>query len=154
MQAVSGETGRSGSEKGSSTTMTHNDIEEDCVRSAIKRHVTSFWPNSALDEESWALGPIQETVPGSRVLRLISGTVRKPVVYVTSGCFAVESGMHIRHEFVITSPCEEHRHVETLSMLVNFHADKRFQLDIGSVVNIGDSWMPGSNLDHLLISLP
>jgi hypothetical protein len=39
-------------------------------------------------------------------------------------------------------------------MLANFHADERYRLDVGSVVNIGDPWMPGSQCDHLLVSVP
>src|SRR5437763_16773349 len=39
-------------------------------------------------------------------------------------------------------------------MLATFHADKRLRLDLGSIVSIGDPWMPGSICDHLLISIP
>jgi hypothetical protein len=52
------------------------------------------------------------------------------------------------------SPKEERQHVETLTMLANFHADERYRLDVGSIVSIGNPWMHGSKCDHLLVSVP
>ncbi len=124
------------------------------VRSAIIEHVKKFWPNSTVQEEQWPEGPIQENVPGFQVLRVASKTPRRPLIYMTNGCFVVQPTQHVKHEFFLISPVEEHQHVETLTMLANFHADERFRLDVGSVVNIGDPWMPGSQCDHLLISIP
>lgn len=124
------------------------------IRSAILEHIQNFWPNSTIVRELWNEGPIQDNVPGFQVLRLTSRTPGRPVVYVTHGCFVIEPIQHIKHEFFLISPVEERRHVETLTMLANFHADKRYRLDVGSVVSIGDRWMPGSKCDHLLISIP
>jgi hypothetical protein len=124
------------------------------IRSAITAHVQHFWPNSFISEEIWGHGPILDSVPDLRILKVLSRTNDRPVVYVTDGCFASDASRHIRHEFFIISPNEERQHVETLTMLANFHADDRFKLDVGSIVNIGNPWMPGSNCDHLLISLP
>jgi hypothetical protein len=132
----------------------HTNVNHDRIRSAILEHLHGFWPKSSISAEDWDKGPIRENVPGFRVLKLKSDTQQKPVVYVTEGCFASEPGEHIRHEFFLMSPHEEHQHVETLSMLANFHADERLKLDVGSVVSIGDSWLPGSICDHLLISMP
>lgn len=39
-------------------------------------------------------------------------------------------------------------------MAANFHADARYRLRAGSIVNIGQSWMEGSSADRLLVSLP
>jgi hypothetical protein len=130
------------------------DINDNRIRSAILDHLHGFWPNSSISEENWDKGPSRESVPGFRVLKLKSNTPERPVVYVTEGCFVSEPGEHIRHEFFLMSPCEERQHVETLSMLANLHADERLRLDVGSVVSIGDPWMPGSVCDHLLISIP
>jgi suppressor of fused protein SUFU len=134
--------------------MTQNEIDEVKVRTAITEHVKHFWPNSLLAEERWGHGPILESVPNLTILKLLSHTADRPVVYVTNGCFASDDGEHIRHEFFIISPREERQHVETLTMLANFHADKRYKLDLGSLINIGDPLVPGSTCDHLLISLP
>ncbi|TWG20084.1 suppressor of fused protein SUFU [Micromonospora taraxaci] len=45
-------------------------------------------------------------------------------------------------------------HSETLAMVSHFHSFEAHQLDVGSVINIGRPWMPGSHMDHLLVSLP
>ncbi len=124
------------------------------IRSAILNHVKHFWPNSEVHEESWQRGPIQERVPGFTVLKLQSNTPQRPIIYVTNGCFVSEPTNHIRHEFFIIAREDDPQHLETLSMLASFHADERYRLDVGSVVNIGDPWLPGSLCDHLLISLP
>jgi hypothetical protein len=128
--------------------------DETRVRFAIIKHLQSFWPGSSVFEESWGHGPIEDNVPGFKILKLISRTPDNPVIYVTDGCFTANPEQHIRQEFFVISPNEEPQHVETLTMLANFHADKRFRLDVGSVVNIGSPWISGSHCDHLLISLP
>lgn len=134
--------------------MQHSKAADQPIRSAIFKHVQSFWPNSTIVPEQWKEGPIQVNVPGFQVLRLTSRTQGRPVIYVTHGCFVIESAQRIKHEFFLISPAEERRHVETLTMLADFHADERYRLDMGSVVNIGHPWMEGSKCDHLLISIP
>lgn len=52
------------------------------------------------------------------------------------------------------SPEENARHVETLAMLANFHADEKYKMNVGKSIDIGHGWMAGSLCDHLLISLP
>lgn len=99
-------------------------------------------------------GPIEESTPGFRILKIKSRNAKLPVIYMTHGCFTVGSEEHIRHEFFLASPSENRRHVETLTMLPNFHADEQYRLEIGSIVNIGDPWMPASQCDHSLIILP
>jgi hypothetical protein len=129
-------------------------VKESYIRTAILEHVQDFWPNSSVIEEQWKKGPIQENVPNFRVLKVKPELSNLPVIYLTNGCFSTESTEHIRHEFFLISPREASQHVETLTMLANFHADERYRLDVGSVVNIGSPWIPGSKCDHLLISIP
>jgi hypothetical protein len=134
--------------------MNQASISEPAVRSAIREHVQNFWPSSTIHEEQWKEGPIQENVPGLRVLRVKSRITGRPVIYVTNGCFTVEPSHHVRHEFLLISPKQTSQHVETLTMLANFHADERYRLHVGSVVSIGDPWIPDSRCDNLLISIP
>jgi len=134
--------------------MSQPNLTDSYIRTVLFEHVERFWSDSTIFEEQWREGPIQENVPGFRVLRIESRPPGRPVIYVTNGCFVVEPTQHIKHEFFLMSPQEERQHVETLTMLANFHADERHRLDVGSVVSIGDSWMRGSKCDHLLISVP
>ena len=124
------------------------------VSSAVLEHVKKFWANSVVFEEHWKEGAIEGNLPGFQILRVVSRTPGRPIIYVTNGCFVVELAQHIRHEFFLISPRDDLQPVETLTMLANFHADERYRLDVGSVVNIGDPWIPGSKCDHLLISIP
>lgn len=130
------------------------DVGEDSLRRAIYQHVASFWPNSLIAEEKWEMGPIEERVPGFRVLRLNSRERGKPVIYVTLGCFVSELRAHVKHEFFLISPREDAQHVETLTMLADFHADKSYSTDLGSILNIGEAWIERSGCNHLLISVP
>ena len=124
------------------------------IRSAIYDHITGFWPNSVPTEETWGAGPISENVPDFTVLKLKSRTPERPIIYISNGCFVTEPTQHIKHEFFLIAPKEDRRHVETVTMLANFHADKSFRLDVGSILNIGSPWIADSTCDHLLISVP
>src|SRR6185312_5074247 len=123
------------------------------TRMAILTHVRAFWPNSNLNEEDFE-GPVQESLPGFRILSLVSRNEQRPVIYLTLGCFASEANEHIRHEFFLIAPSVENALKRTLSMLAHFHADERFRLDVGSIVSIGEPWLPESQCDHFLISVP
>jgi hypothetical protein len=134
--------------------MKQTGITEPYIRSGVLEHVQRFWPNSTVIEEQWEKGPIEEHLPGFRVLKVKSRTIERPVIYVTNGCFMADLSQHVLHEFFLIAPRDARQNVETLTMLANFHSDDRYRLDVGSVVNIGDPWMPGSTCDHLLISVP
>src|SRR5437667_12736819 len=131
--------------------MSQSIVTDAYIRSAIQDHVKGFWPNSVLTEETWEEGPISENVPGFKVLKLKSGTINRPVIYVSSGCFVTEPTEHIKHEFFLISPKEELQHVETLTMLANFHGDKRFRLVIGSIIHIVNTLLEYCDVLHLLV---
>ncbi|MCI0423800.1 MAG: suppressor of fused domain protein [Acidobacteria bacterium] len=124
------------------------------VRSSVKAHITDFWPKRECVEEVLGHGPIQESLRGFCVLRLKPTDKTEPWVYCTLGSFLAGTTEHVKHEFFLLSPAEDQTHVETLTMLANFHADDRYRLTVGSVVNIGGPWLDESDCDHLLISLP
>jgi hypothetical protein len=129
-------------------------IGDQLHRTLIREHVTNFWPNSLVSEELQGEGPIRDSLPGFAVIKVEPRSPGEPYVYVTYGCFASKPIEHIRHEFFIISPRRDESHVQTLTMLANFHADARYRLDVGRVVGIGDPWMEQSSCDHLLVSLP
>src|SRR5262249_48018352 len=115
----------------------------------IERHLEEFWNPRTQVHLSVDQGPVVNSIPSFSVIRF-SPTEEKPYwIFCTLGCFKVDSG-HQRHEFFLLSPTESSQHVLTLSMLANFHADSRYRLGPGNVVEIGDPWLPGSSCDHLL----
>ena len=128
-------------------------MTEQSIRNHVFSHIAGFWPGSSVTKERWSRGPIEEGAPELEIL-----TVNPPgatsFIYSTSGCFAIWPEEHIRHEFFMVSPVKHSANTETLTMAAHFHADQRYRLDLGKVVDIGRTWLEGSSCDHLLVSLP
>ena len=92
-------------------------------------------------------------LPRFRVCRIAPVAASEPWAYVSIGAWEA-AGDGERLEFLILSPTETPRHVETLAMIANYHADLRYRLKAGDVVVIGHAWMEGATCDRLLVSLP
>jgi hypothetical protein len=118
----------------------------------VREHLERFWPDRAQEDFAWALGPVEERIPGFRVRRIAPASPGEPWVYVTVGASVVQDGDGM--EFFILSPAESPRHVETLAMVATFHADPANRLSAGSTIRVGRPWLDGSSADHLLVSLP
>ena len=75
-------------------------------------------------------------------------------MYASIGASLVlnELGEHL--EFILLTRKEEDSAVELLAMVANLHADPRYRQKLGSTMNIGRPWLPGSACDRLLVSLP
>ena len=55
-------------------------------------------------------------------------------------------------EFVLVAPESSARHVELLTMTAYYHATET--LEHGHTFPIGQPWLPGSSLDHMLVCRP
>ena len=118
-------------------------------------HLDGFWPDRAAEDFTWEQGPIVDRVPGFRVRRVSPREQDDGWVYASLGAWEATVGTGAGCEFVVHSPVESALHVELLAMVVDFHADPAYApLDVGRVVEIGRPWLHGSNLTHLLVSLP
>ena len=118
-------------------------------------HLDAFWPDRAADDFTWELGPLKERLPEFRVRCVSPQEQDDGWVYASLGAWEATADTGAGCEFVVHSPVESALHVELLAMVVNFHADPAYvPLDVGRVVDIGRPWLPGSNLTHLLVSLP
>lgn len=124
------------------------------VYRALFSHIDRHWPTEEKSDFIWDLGPIKETLPRFRVRRIAPGSIGEPWTYVSMGAWEVLLEGTDRLEFFILSPEETPRHVETLAMVANFHADPRYRLQEGSIIKIGRSWMEGSQATYLLVTLP
>lgn len=93
--------------------------------------------------------------PGFFVYQVEPGPRFEAWTYVTSGCWRATAKHGHGLEFVLSAPDDDDRHVELLFMNAYYHAGQESQrLDIGHTVPIGESWVAGGELDHLLVSLP
>jgi len=126
-----------------------DDAERRLGRSVLQAHVQQFFAGRAVYERAWQVGPIERSLPGFRVLVVEPGDDR---TWTYVSCGAWEAPGHL--EFAITAPGDDSAHVETLAMVANLHADPKYRLRIGAVLDIGRPFVAGSTCAHLLVSLP
>ncbi|SHM97548.1 Suppressor of fused protein (SUFU) [Halomonas cupida] len=128
-------------------------MEKNSIYSGLMSHVDTFWPSEKKEVFSWEKGGIKSILPDFRVLRISPGKQGEPWVYLTLGAWEVDNNLPFRQEFLIISPYESPRHIETLAMLSSYYSGTA-NLSTGSCVNIGREWLEGATCTHLLISLP
>lgn len=124
------------------------------IQKEVVDHLLDTWPTPHIAAESLGFDPILKNIPGFQVLALQPTQASNPWVYGTVGCFSIPLSDHVRYEFFLLSPTSDRAHVETLTMLANLHADSRYRIKLGEVINIGRPWLEHSMCDHLLVSLP
>ncbi|MFB6888638.1 suppressor of fused domain protein [Kitasatospora sp. NPDC056327] len=119
-------------------------------------HLRTRFPQRTIDVLPGVAGPVEERVPGFRVLRVHPALPGGWWLYVTSGCRAAASeGAGHGTEFVLVAPDDDRCHEESVTMTAHYHCGPPHQrLDIGHTVPIGRPWLGTSDCDHLLVSLP
>lgn len=118
---------------------------------ALHRHVSTFFEGHTATSHAFDKGPIQKVVPGFHALEIGEGPRADHVTYVSVG--AGFAAGHSRLEFVATALTPESRHVELLAMATHYHLTGE-GLAEGHTFPLGEPWLPGSTLDHMLVSLP
>jgi hypothetical protein len=124
------------------------------IYAGIHEHLKRFWPKNQRETFSWGPGPIRETLPHWQVVRITPLRSGEPWVYATVGAWEIPTEANCGMEFVLLSPREDPIHVETQAMVSNFHADPRYRVHLGKVLDIGRPWMDDSNCNQFLVSLP
>lgn len=120
---------------------------------ALEGHVRRFWDGHIVEPAPWDRGPILERVPDFAIYRVLPKRAGEAWVYVTVGS-SLDASTADGIEFFVMSPTAADVHSETLAMVSHYHSFEAHRLAVGSVINIGRSWIPGSRMDHLLVSLP
>ena len=123
---------------------------------AVVAHVTKFFADRSVEVSAFDEGPITERVPGFAEICVPPDASTPLCVYVSCG---VWDAVHIEEhglEFCLIAPERDHRHALIVAMNAYYHAnpDESFRLDVGHTVPLGEPWVPGSSLDHLLVSQP
>ena len=108
--------------------------------SAIKGPVRGTPWNLVDDEEFHVI----EFAPGLRSDRW---------TYVSVGSGTVQPNGGRRIEFILCSREPSERHVEIVEMTAFYHVNGH-TLDVGHTLPIGQPWLPGGTLDHLLVARP
>jgi hypothetical protein len=122
---------------------------------ALDQHVRSFFAGHAVTHEQWPRGPMRQRVPDFFVYEVGPGPRWAGWTYVSSGCWQATQEDGYGLEFVLSADEKDARHVEIVTMAAYYHAGPLSdRLDLGHTVPIGQPWRAGSELDHLLVSLP
>lgn len=123
---------------------------------AISEHQHRYFRGHQVRERRWPSDRITERVPGLYVHEFGPGPRFERWSYTTVGVWHATHNEHGHGvEFVMSSPTQDDRIVELLTINAFYHAGPPTQrLDLGHTVPIGEPWLPGSTCDHLLVSLP
>jgi len=72
--------------------------------------------------------------------------------YLSVGAWEVDHDASNGLEFLVIAPRDDPRQVEFLAMTAHYHHGER--LGRGHTFPLGQAWLPGSQLNHALVSLP
>jgi hypothetical protein len=119
----------------------------------VHRHVHEFFRGHEAHSCAFDQGPIQKVLPGFHVVEIGPGPKLELSTYVSVGSGFPGSPAARHLEFMTTTEDPSARHVELLAMAAHYHSTGE-RLDIGHTFPIGQAWIDGSSLDHMLVSLP
>ncbi len=124
------------------------------MNEAIGRHITGWFGSKKV----FAVEPpaeLAERVPGLQILEVAPGPMLDLCTYVTLGCWQAVETLGVGTEFVFTVRRPDPAHVTAIATVAAAHCGTPTgRLDRGSVVPLGRPWLPGSNYDRLLVTLP
>jgi hypothetical protein len=119
----------------------------------LHEHVRGFFLGHGTRYQPCDHGPIQQALPGFHAIEVEPGPLLSLTAYVSVGSGADDTPGHEHLEFVTVAGEPSERHVELLAMTAYYHYTGE-RLGVGHTFPIGEPWVPGSKLDHMLVSLP
>jgi len=117
---------------------------------AIEKHYESCWQGQP-ERRQLNAGPTWQLPVGFRVLVFAPTGSRKMWTYATCGMSQQSDAVPI--ELHLFSPIQFEPHVELLTAITHYHLTGEY-INLGHTVNFGRPWMPKSECQHGLISLP
>lgn len=118
----------------------------------VHEHVHGFFSGHDAYREDFNEGPIQSLIPGFHSIVVEPGPKSRLWTYVSVGAGSILKEDAPRLEFVITAEQPSSQHTKRLAMTAHYHHTQT--LGLGHTFPLGEPWLPGSSLDHALISLP
>ena len=119
----------------------------------VHAHVREFFVGHWARSHAFDLGTIQDVAPGFHVIEVEPGPKHQLTSYVSVGAGFPDDTERRHLEFLTIVEDASVRHVELLAMAAHYHSTGE-RLDIGHTFPIGEPWIEGSRLDHMLVSLP
>ena len=129
-----------------------SNISKSAYGTSVHEHVHRFFDGHKATREEFDEGPIGSMLPGFHAIVLEPGPKSEVWTYVSVGSGLIENDGFPRLEFVITADEPASDHTKRLAMTAFYHSTEK--LDVGHTFPLGEPWLPGSSLDHALISLP
>lgn len=120
---------------------------------ALDLHLREYFPDRAMEDFRWTLGPIEQVLPHFRVRRIAPASPDDGWLYVTLGACTVSTGGQ-RVEFMIESPEETPRIVETLAIVAHSHATSGHPYHVGRTIDLGRPWLDGATATNFLVDHP
>ena len=126
------------------------------IGSAVRAHLARVFPQRAISSADFAASELVVNLPELSVLELAPppGEPRTPWLYVSAGASAEAMDDGYGLELLLCAPRAGRAAAKLVAMVANLHADPRYPLSLGQVLEIGHPWLPGASADHLGVSLP
>ena len=122
------------------------------VAASVEAHVRATFPAHKVEVKRWEGGGLVENIADLSLVR--AGVEGGPWVYVSAGASkeAMEEGYGL--EFFLVTREDQPEALKLVAMVAHLHADPRYPMSLGQVLEIGHPWLPGASCDHLLVCLP
>lgn len=113
-------------------------------------HVHAFFDGHDAWTRDFREGPIQDVVTGFHVIQLAPGPRTSLWTYVSVGAALARGTPSL--EFMCVARQANDSFVELLAMTTYYHATET--LGLHHTFPLGRPWLPGSSLEHVLVSKP
>ncbi|MCP4004952.1 MAG: suppressor of fused domain protein [bacterium] len=119
----------------------------------VLEHAETCWPKRTVESQKWGQGGIVENIVDLGVVRVAPPEAEMPWIYISAGAATepMEDGYGI--EFFMLAEHEDSLVTKLVAMVAHLHADPRYPISLGQVLEIGQPWLPGASADHLLVCL-
>jgi hypothetical protein len=122
------------------------------IRRALHDHFDSFWPGHDKSLIRLEDHPITTTAPNFRVACIHPQSDDEPWAYLSIGGFELSHERSCGLEFLLLARDKSEHLAQTLALVASLHSQA--PLRQGSVVDLQDPWIRGSEHRHLLVTLP
>lgn len=127
-------------------------VEEDDYP-ALVQHIEGYFRGHECTLLQAPAGPVQRVLPRLQVMRVGPGPRIAHWTYLTVGAWEVDREAGGGTEFfIIGDRQDDAKNVLRLAMVAHYHHGQ--YLGEEHTFPLGEPWEPGSELDHLLVSLP